>query len=456
MKKALFILIILVGSVAGIMGMLGLSPAYVISAPGVAGGMGSKILCSARYVSGFSEQQAFDDLIQYSSVLKYLAVDYNTAEQSVTTSLSGLGSATAVYLPGIGCANQYRGFNQRETLQTRELPVFNSQWPHGNRVETIDAKMQEAVTKLLEQDNADGLNTRAVLVAYRGQIIAEAYGQNAGPDTPLLGWSMAKSLMSVMIGNLEFRGLLNAQQPPGFSEWAGDERSAVRIDHLLTMTDGLGFSEQYNPGDDATAMLFTEASTSAYALSKPMINEPGNYFNYSSGTANLLSRLYFERTGGTAQSNYDDFIHHIAIPLSFQHSVFETDASGVFIGSSYLYASARDWARLGQMMLNNGVLNGQRVVSADWVARSTQANGSSNGPAYGYQWWLNRGADQLRWPDLPEDSYSAQGNRHQYLMLIPSKELLIVRLGWTSGSYPVNERFAQIIADLESTGLFVQ
>ena len=445
MKKALFITVVLLGSMVGIIGLLGLSPAYIISAPGVASGMGAKILCSARYVSGFSEQQAYDDLLQYSPVLEYLAIDYSPAEKSVTTSLIGLSSATAVYLPGVGCANQYPGFDQRSTLQARELPVFSSQWPHGNRVETIDAQMQELIEQLLEQDNSAGLNTRALLVAHKGQIIAEAYGQSAGPETPLLGWSMAKSLTSVMIGNLELRGLLAAGNAPEFPEWSDDERSGIRIDHLLTMTDGLSFSEEYDPGDDATAMLFTEPSASAYVLGKSLLNPPGTDFNYSSGTANLLSRLYFERTGGTVQSNYEDFIDHIAVPLSFQHSIFETDASGVFVGSSYLYASARDWARLGQMMLNDGVLNGHRIVSADWVARSTQPNTSQNGPAYGYQWWLNQGAEQLRWPDLPEESYAAQGNRQQNMMVIPSADLLIVRLGWTSGDYPLNERFARIV-----------
>ncbi len=446
MKKALFLTVVLLGSMVGIIGLLGLSPAYIISAPGVASGMGAKILCSARYVSGFSEQQAFDDLRQYSPMLEYLDIEYHPEKKSVTASLFGLSSATAVYLPGIGCAGQYPEFDQRNTLQTRVLPVFNSRWPHGNRVETIHAQMQVLTERLLQQDNSEGLNTRALLVAHKGQIIAEAYGQNAGPETPLLGWSMAKSLTSVMIGNLELRGLLAVENTPEFPEWEDDERSSIRIDHLLTMTDGVDFSEKYDPGEDATAMLFTEPSASAYVLKKPLLYTAGSTFNYSSGTANLLSRIYFERSGGTVQSNYDSFIKHIAVPLSFQHSIFEIDASGVFVGSSYLYASARDWARIGQMMLNKGVLNGHRIISAEWVARSTQPNTSQNEPAYGYQWWLNQGAEQLRWPDLPEDSYAAQGNRQQNLMVIPSAELLIVRLGWTSGAYPLNQRFAQIVA----------
>lgn len=301
---------------------------------------------------------------------------------------------------------------------------------------------------MVSQDNDIGLNTRALLVVKNGDIIAETYAQGAGPDTPLLGWSMAKSLMSVMLGNLAYRGLLDADEMPGFDSWADDERADIRIRDLLTMTDGLDFSEQYNPGDDATAMLFTEASASGYAIGRPALHPPGTHYNYSSGSANILSRVYFNRTGGTLADSLADYRRHIAGPMSFQHAVFEPDARGVLVGSSYFYASTRDWARLGQMMLQGGVLNGERVVSEDWVAQSTRPNNSDNQKAYGYQWWLNTGNAALRWPDLPADAYAARGNREQRLMVIPSQNLVIVRLGWTSGSYPTNDRFTEIVEAL--------
>jgi CubicO group peptidase (beta-lactamase class C family) len=135
-------------------------------------------------------------------------------------------------------------------------------------------------------------------------------------------------------------------------------------------------------------------------------------------------------------------IHQV---LAFQNAIFEVDASGVFMGSSYLYASARDWARIGQLMLNGGTINGARIMTEDWVSRATTPNTSENQRAYGYQWWLNRGNEELRWSDMPADAYSAQGNRQQYLMVIPSLDLVIVRLGWTAGGYPVNEIFSEII-----------
>src|SRR5690606_11961161 len=260
---------------------------------------------------------------------------------------------------------------------------------------------------------------------------------------------MAKSLMSIMIGNVEYRGLVNVEDPALFASWRTDDRSSIRIADLLTMTDELDFYEEYNPGDVATTMLFTAASSSDNVLARPVAHAPGSYFNYSSGTANLLSRLHFDLTGGTLAASLADYQQHIAKPMAFQHAVFETDASGVLMGSSYFYASARDWARLGQLMLNDGEINGQRIVSADWVQRSVTPNQSRNEPAYGYQWWLNSASGRsLRWPQLPASAFAAQGNRQQYVMVLPDEETVIVRLGWTSGRYPADERFARIVQQL--------
>tara|TARA_R110002167_G_scaffold110677_4_gene281401 strand:- start:64 stop:1425 length:1362 start_codon:yes stop_codon:yes gene_type:complete len=452
MRKVFIAILFVLALLVGVGSMLGITPRYVLATPAVATGIGAKLLCSARYVSSFPAQQAFDDLVQYSPALQYLSVDYEDDTKTVSTSFFGLASSQAHFLPGIGCANEFDQVHERAALSTNELARLASHWPHGNRVESKQASMQALLEEILTQDNQLGLNTRALLLVHDGHILAEAYGQGSGPNTPLLGWSMAKSLMSVMLGNLALRGRLDPQRAPLFSSWANDSRRDIHLQDLLHMSDGLAFSEEYNPGDDATAMLFTEPSASAYALGKPLIHPPGTHFNYSSGTANLLSRLYFEHTGGNLQAAYDDYVENIFIPMSFQDAIFETDASGVFVGSSYFYASARDWARLGQLMLNEGEINGRRIVSKEWVAQSTAANATENNKAYGYQWWLNDGGNSLRWPDLPSDSFAATGNRQQYLMVVPSMQAVIVRLGWTSGSYPANEHFSRILDAVEASG----
>ncbi len=428
---------------------LGITPAYVMSAPAVATGIGAKLLCSSRYVSGFSEAQSFDDLVQYSGILEQLSIDYDDERKRVDAALFGFGGKSATFVPGIGCAIDYESYNVRATLSplVKQTQTNAAAWPLGDTVSSIDPKLQLLVEGIVAQDNALGLNTRALLVVKAGEIVGEAYAQGATAETPLLGWSMAKSLTAVMLANLEYRGLLDLSAPAAFAGWrkeSSDERASIRVVDLLTMTDGLAFSEEYNPGDDATAMLFDAPSAADYVLDKPLLHKPGTFHNYSSGTANLLSRLY-QLTLGNETAARTDYEENIAAVLGFQHAIFETDASGTFVGSSYLYASARDWARLGQLMLNNGEINGQRVFAEDWVARATAPNNSSNYPAYGYLWWLNAGNEALSWPDLPSDSYSAMGNRQQLVMVVPSADVVIVRLGWTAGHYPDNENFAQIL-----------
>jgi CubicO group peptidase (beta-lactamase class C family) len=440
--------VLLFAGMVGLATMAGDPPAYLAAAPGVGTGIGAKLLCSARYVSGFDEARAYEDLVQYSPILANLTIDYDDAAGVVSTSLFGLSQTTASYTRSLGCSIDYEGYGARSEPLTHGGTPGGGYWPAGDRVYPPRREVQALIEHQLAEDNRAGLNTRALLVAHQGNVIAEAYDQGADKETPLLGWSMAKSLTSVMLGNLSYRHRIDLSATPVFSAWANDERARITLTDLLTMTDGLAFSEQYNPGDDATAMLFTEPSVSAYVLRMPLTRQPGSYFSYSSGTANLLSQVHFDKTGATLQSSYRDFMDNIYEPMAFQNAIFEVDASGVFMGSSYFYASARDWARLGQLMLNDGVINGRRLISSDWIRASTSPNSSENEKAYGYLWWLNSGDSRLRWPDLPADSYAAQGNRQQWIMIVPSRDVVIVRLGWTAGRYPVNERFVDILQQL--------
>ena len=213
------------------------------------------------------------------------------------------------------------------------------------------------------------------------------------------------------------------------------------------MSSGLAFDETYAPGSDSTHMLFTADSAAAVALQSPLAYTPGTHFSYSSGTTNMLSHLLSQQLGAP-QQRLDYLYQQFFQPLGMTHSLFEMDASGDFIGSSYLYASGRDWARLGWLMLNNGEINGHRLLTPDWIAAATTPNNSDNEKAYGYQFWLNRGDAQLRWPGLPADAYAMRGNRAQTVMMVPSKNTVLVRLGWTKGEYPLQQNFAALLSAL--------
>lgn len=481
----------------------GLTLGYITHGPSIAVGIGAKLLCSAEYVMGTARERAFDDVKQYSPILEMLDVEYDDAHQSVSASFLGTVEKSATFIEGLGCAIDFSPSDARRSLVTRTLPISEAEWPAGDGVSSIDPAFQHLADDIVQADNVAGLNTRAFVIVHQGRVVAESYAQGIDRTTPLLGWSMAKSLTSIMLGSLDARGLLDVNSPPGFDAWRNDARSAITLQDMLRMSDGLAFTEDYEPGDDVTIMLFDAPSASDHVLKVAQADKaPGTYFNYSSGTANLLSRVYQDKLGGrgelaehvvvveqeelaskialaeqdsaarhdlvgtnsmtkspetrsaqdkvhAAQLAYDDFIANIYIPMGFQHGTLEVDAAGTFVGSSYFYASALDWARLGQLMLNGGELNGHRIVSEDWVRRSIESNSSVNDRAYGYQWWLNRGNEVLEYSSLPEDFFMAAGNRKQYVGVFPSQDLVIVRLGWTGGGYPMEANFARVLSALD-------
>jgi CubicO group peptidase (beta-lactamase class C family) len=424
---------------------MGYTPQYLYNAPSVATGIGAKLACSARFVSGYDARTSAADIRVYSPILALLDYQYDDALQRVSATLLGVKSRSASYQPGIGCAIDYPGVTTRQALRWPVMRAAQAAWPKGNAVVSLDPGIQARLDKLLASDNAAGLDTRALLVAYRGRVVAESYSAGVDQHTPLLGWSMTKSVNALVLGHLVMVGKVNVAETDLFPSWHKDIRADISIRDLLQMTDGLDYQEDYDPGDTAVRMMFQEPDAADYMLKRPQLRAPGRHFNYSSGSANLLSRIIQDRIGGDEQADLNYLVDEFLRPLGLTSAVFEMDASGQLMGSSYLYASARDWAKVGQLMLNGGEINGTRLVSEQWVADSLQPNDSDNEQAYGYQWWLNSGDSQLRWLDLPANSFAARGNREQRVMVVPDAELVVVRLGWSEGDYPDNENFKQIL-----------
>ncbi|MDN3640067.1 serine hydrolase [Simiduia curdlanivorans] len=426
-------------------GIFWLGPSYIIAAPKVATGMGAKLACSSKYVSGLTEQQAKVDLTSYSPLLAELNVDFDDQTQSVTTSFYGF-QARASFHPGLGCAIDFTGVNARDSVVVPELAPAAGAWPLGSEVNTIEPDLQAVLDQMLIDDNAVGLESRALLLVQGDHIVAESYAPGIGPASQLLGWSMGKSVTAIAIGRLIYEERLGLEETDLFSEWRNDQRKKISVQHLLTMTDGLDFDEIYAPGKDVTSMLFTEPNSASFALQSPALYQPGSHFNYSSGSANILSALVQQRSGATLQTNVSFLDEHLYRPLGLTHALFESDAGGTLVGSSYFYASARDWARIGLLMLNRGEINGQRLLSKEFVDMASSPNGSENEKAYGFQFWLNAGDASLRWPNVPEDAYAAMGNRSQIVMIMPSDNLVFVRLGWTNGDYPTDANIAKVVA----------
>ena len=275
------------------------------------------------------------------------------------------------------------------------------------------------------------LITRAVLVLYDGNIIAEKYAPGFDKNTLMLGWSMSKSLMSSLIGILIDENKISINEPAPVELWANTKKSSITIKDLLQQTTGIDFTENYSKPSNVTKMLFNKGDMGAYAASLPLRYKPGTVFNYSSGNSNILSRIIRQVVG---DKDYSAFPYkELFYKINAYSFLLEPDASGTYIASSYSYATARDFARFGLLYFKNGNWNGQQIISQKWIKESVQPFNADKRKHYGYQFWLN-GFDEKdinkRWyPDVPSDMFFADGYGGQDLYIIPSRKLVVLRLG---------------------------
>jgi len=230
------------------------------------------------------------------------------------------------------------------------------------------------------------------------------------------------------------QGKLRVDQPAPVPEWAdvNDKRHGITLQQLLQQTSGLDFEENYTKYSDATRMLFNKADMAAYTASRPLKDTPGSKFYYSSGNSNILSRVIRQTVGN---KSYHSFLYDsVLYKVGMYSAVIEPDASGTMVGSSYIFATAQDWARFGLLYYNNGTVNGQQLFTDDWVKQTVAPSPADKLGHYGYQFWLN-GFDsdlpsQRKFTAAPADMYYADGYAGQYVFVIPSKKLVIVRLGF--------------------------
>ena len=421
-------------------------------------GYGSKVMCSAVFVAGRNERQVRDqDLSAY--MMKLADFEVNDADSSVTGSIFGLAKRKTIYRNGLGATLISEAGEQNIRLQHINLatrPAVNTDtiaWPLGDKLTdsfpaTIDrAKLQSAIQNIFtEQDTILPIRTRAVVILYKGQLIAERYADGFTAKTKLLGWSMTKTVTGALIGILVKQGKLMIDAPAPVPEWrnANDPRHSITISNLLQQRSGLDFEENYSKASDATRMLFQKADMGGFTASRPLKSQPGTVFKYSSGNSNILSRIIRQTVG---DSLYYSFPYtQLFYKLGMYSAVIEPDASGTFVGSSYMYATARDWARFGLLYLNDGVFNKERILPEGWVAQSTRP-ASADKQGYGYQIWLNTGGDTLikRYPAAPADMFYADGFESQLIFIIPSKNLVVVRLGLTQHNNFNGNKFLQDI-----------
>ncbi|HXI88155.1 MAG TPA: serine hydrolase [Parvularculaceae bacterium] len=403
----------------------------------VASAYKAKDLCSEIFLAG--RKPAAVEAVDFKNInpaLDYAHPSVDQNKKSVAVSIFGLGAARAIYRDGYGCTIVAGGAPAplpAAPETTPAEPLQEAPPVSGRAISRVDYGALELALNTAISDEAT--RSRALVVLVDGKIAGERYAPGFGDETPLLSWSMAKSVTASLVGAAVLKGYINVDDPAPVPEWKGDpKRSAVTWNDLLRMQSGLKFDETYNdPNSDVSEMLFRARDAGGVAAREPLLYKPGEHWSYSSGTANIVARALRQVLEAHGTTIYKFARDDLFGPIGATSFTMEPDSSGTPIGSSYIYATARDWARLGELYLEHGVWGGRRLLPEGWtdyVARDTTASDGE----YGAMFWLNRDGSSGRpryVKGLPQDVYYMAGHEGQYVFIIPDKYAVIVRLGMT-------------------------
>ena len=428
---------------------------YASQAFPILAGYGAKNLCSCVTLGGRQPEDVIKNELG-GGILKLGSFEWHAEDSSATASVLGFAKRKAIYRKGLGCTlmNEVEEQDLRNQKFIVATPPSINQdtinWPMGNLIkdslivgidyQKINQTVADAFAEPGEEKNR---RTRAILVIYDGQIIAEKYTDGFNQNSRLLGWSMTKSLTNALMGLLVKEEKVSLNDKGLFEEWKKDDRNAISIHNLMQASSGLAWKEIYSGPSDATKMLFRKRDAGLFASQSPLAKQPDTDFYYSSGTTNMLSWIIRNKVG---EADYHRFpYNNLFYKIGMNSMIMEPDAGGTLIGSSFSYATARDWARFGLLYLNDGMWGSERILPEGWVEyTSTPAKGAEMGE-YGAQFWLNAGAqgdpENRMYPDVPADLFWADGYEGQNVFILPSKNLVVVKLSLSSGNYLDDNKF---------------
>lgn len=364
------------------------------------------------------------------------------------TVLGVLAGQRAWYVPGYGCvlAAARPVFAEPSTGASSVNPLAGAAAPTPSAA--VEAALARAFGDDLPAAEKAALGTRAVVVVRDGVLVAERYAPGFSSTTRQLGWSMAKSVTNLLLGRLVQQGRVAVTDDHLRPEWT-DDRAKITIDQLQRMTSGLRWDEEYDLGTPITEMLYGQADMGAFVAGQPLAHAPGSYQQYSSGSTNLLCSVLRARTGAGPELARTQILE----PLGLTGAVWEPDATGTPVCSSYLWATPRDWATIGQFALQGGQWGGRQLLPTDWMTRSTTVlPGAGQETGYAAGWWVNRLPDgSLAKPALPADTYWAQGHDGQRVYVVPSAKLVVVRIGFSPKVTDDRLRAAALVRELVDT-----
>jgi CubicO group peptidase (beta-lactamase class C family) len=407
----------------------------------VATGVVAHNVCSKTFVSGLDPQTVFAETIDRAGIRRLrwgLTYHLDRSGQTVEASLAGVLGSRAAFHDGFGCvlvhgaSEPYLLKSDIAALKATKYPPLLAEIAGPTPVEPSDPGLKAALDHAFEEPASPPFRrTKAVVVVHDDAVIAERYADGVGVDTPLLGFSMTKSVVNALLGILTQQGSISPSLPAPVPEWRGatDPRREIEVEHLMRMTTGLALDETNSGFDPSSQMAYLHNDMAGFAVKAAMIAPPGTRWAYSSPTTQLLARIIRDITGGPEQTLAFAW-RELFNPLGMRNVTLEFDGAGTLQGSTYMLASARDWARFGLLYLNDGVIGGRRILHEDWVDFSAAATLDTD---YGAGFWTNRSEHEhakgrVRL-GIPRDAFFASGDLGQRIVILPSQHLVIVRLG---------------------------
>ena len=407
----------------------------VDSAP-IAAGLVARTLCTAIFVQGRPEEDVrpYELGPSLDKRLGWFKADIDRDKGEVTAGPWGMNFMTAGHTPGLGCAVARPGDGPGRPVKLTPDP---RPWPDGDSLSAKPPAIPDA--KGLDLAIADAFKagsygnpavdpvTRSIVIVHQGKLIRSVSARGLSDMTPQYSASMAKTVSAALVGILAASGKLSPADTDLLPEWreqANDPRRTISIDNLLNMESGLDFNEDYGAGGDPARMLYAENSAALFAAGKPQRDKPGSRWYYSSGDTNILMRVARLKSG-LPDDAWDRFPRNALFePMGLRTALFEQDANGDFIGSTFLFMGALDWARFGLMLADGGQFEGRQIVPADWVARMSTPTALSEG-RYSTQTWFRGGV-----PGQKAHTLELAGFGGQYVTIVPETRTVIVRLGF--------------------------
>lgn len=422
-------------------------------------------LCTRSFVTGRDFARVQRDYVEpkVRQLKDIWAIERSSDRVEVKSLVPTLGHArAAIFRKGLGCTLIPPDTTEAEVRAqpfraAPSLPPDPRPWPLGEG--QVESQLLDPARRGLIERHADGIfadaappapahNPLALLVAERGHLVYERYAEGYHREQPQLGWSMTKTLTAIIAGVLERDGTLALDEPVGLPQWLGTGKHAIKWRNLLNMAPGLQWFEGYGGASDATEMLFSHANQGAWAGDRAYEAKPGKVFNYSTGFSNVAMLRMRQLLGASHQAIYNYYQGRLFAPLGIRGGVIEPDASGTPVGGARGVLRPVDWLRLGQLVLNGGRWNGQPVLREEYVAFLRAASPAS--ADYGGSLWrqpTDHIAPKTR-KRLPRDLIFFAGHMGQYVIIVPSHDLLVLSMNVSFDDHVALDLALQLVLDL--------